>query len=167
MNELPPKQDPARLLGEQVSPDSLMRDFRGQPIISMLAVTVVVHIVLIGMCSVGYLSNQIFGKDNSTMSEEVRMQLAIDEATRSLRDIAQRHDISPQDLSDSFANRSAIASTKSRTPAKTDTEPVSQPTDVSTEADPKSAIEQDLEKKQAGPTLPELPSIDQEDDLFK
>ena len=156
----------------EISPDALMSDFRGRPVMSILTFTVIAHLLFIGFFSLGYLRNQVFGESNSSLSEEERLDQAMEEATRSLRKIAERHGIQPQDLSEQFANRSS-GSSKSSPPGKkppispeTATQPVAQPRETSMDSSD-SAIEKELKKKAKGPDLPSLNPIEDEDDLFK
>jgi len=153
---------------DDVSPDSMMSDFRGRPIVAILAFTLVVHVVLVGVFSTGYLKNQLLGKDTSAMSEEERLDIAVREATTSLREIAERHGLSPQELSERFANGNSqptkAATPQQANPGAQDTPPAS---DDPTPQEPKSAIEKELQKKADGPDLPDLTPIEEEEDLFK
>ena len=153
---------------DEVSPDSLMSDFRGRPIVGILAFTVIVHILLIGVFSIRYLKNEVLGADTSSLSEEERLELAVDEATKALRKIAERHQVSPQDLSERFAGDSR-PTTKAK-PANLDQQETTldEPSPGEPSPDePQSAIEKELQKKEDGPALPNLPSLDEEEDLFK
>ncbi len=157
---------------DEVSPDSLMSDFRGRPVVTILAFTVIVHVVLVGVFSVRYLKNEVLGEDTSSLSEEERLDLAVDEATKSLRKIAERHGISPQDLSERFAKGDSTpdttATSKPANPDTRNTPPKPDGTsDDPTAKEPKSAIEKELKKKADGPDLPDLPPIEEEEDLFK
>ncbi len=148
---------------DDVSPDSLMSDFRGRPIIIILAFTVVVHLLLVGVFSIGYLKKEILGEGTAAMSEEQRLDAAVLEATKAFRDIAERHDVSPQELSSRFAD------TKLRPPSKGDPNPAKKNPPVVDEPAPKepgSPIEQKLNEKAVGPDLPDLAPEDEEDDLF-
>ena len=92
---------------DEVTPDSMMNDFRGRPVVGILSFTVIVHVVLISVFSFGYMKNELFGEDTSSMSEDERLKVAVQEATTSLREIAERHGLSPQDLTTQFAGRDA------------------------------------------------------------
>ena len=165
MSIQPSKPNIRRPFRDEVSPDSLMSDFRGSSFVAIVAFTVVVHVVLIGFTSYGYLKNQVFGEDTSAMSEEERMEVAVREATSSLRDIAERHGISPQELSDRFASGSPAKSTPEKQSASGNEET---PTDGdnATPEEPQSPIERELQEKKDGPELPDLPPIEEEEDLF-
>lgn len=154
--------------GNEVSPDSLMSDFRGRPIVAILAVTLVVHSVLVGVFSIGYLKNHFLGEDTSGMSKEERLDIAVREATTSLRKIAERHGLSPQELSSRFAADDArsipTAGQPAAAPGSQPTGPIGQNTPPEAE-EPESAIEKTLQEKAVGPELPDLVPED-EDDLF-
>ena len=161
---------------DDVSPDSLMSDFRGRPIAAIVAFTVIVHVVVVGGFSLGYMKNAVFGEDTSAMSETERLDMAVRDATTSLREIAERYGISPQELSDRFAEGKTQSSTTDSTKAA---ETPATPEQATSEASmtvsgsgelesqqPGSAIESELQIEAAGPQVPELPSLEEED-LFK
>lgn len=156
---------PTPTFADDVSPDSLMSDFRGRPIVSIVVFTLIVHVVVVGVFSVGYLKDQIMGVDNSKLSEKERLDNAVREGTIALREIAERHDVTLQNLSSRFANgstkRAATPIAGGDTPEKTD--PTKTP---DTPKQPVSDIEKKLNEKKAGPAVPDL-SPDKEDDLFK
>ena len=150
---------------DEVTPDSMMNDFRGRPVVGILSFTVIVHVVLISVFSFGYMKNELFGEDTSSMSEDERLKVAVQEATTSLREIAERHGLSPQDLTTQFAGRDARPATSPPTiePSKSET-----PGETAASDEPQSAIEKELNTKGSGPTLPDLPPDlpTEEDDLF-
>ena len=167
MTDLPTKPNVRKPFVDEVSPDSLMGDFRGRPFVAILAFTVIVHAVLIGVFSFGYLKNQVLGEDTSSLSEEERMDIAVREATSSLRDIAERHGVSPQDLSDRFSAGGLTTNSNSTSPPDTAGEQDAPADgDDTTPEGPQSAIEKELQETKDGPELPDLPSIEDEDDLF-
>lgn len=145
---------------DDVVPDSLMDDFRGRPILTLLVFTVVIHVVIVAVSSLPYLKNQLFGADNSALSHEERLDLAVKEATASLRAVAREYDVKPQDLSNRFAS-GANAATSS-----TSVEP-GEPANVQATAltESSSAIEKKTNQKSVGPDQPALAPED-EDDLF-
>ncbi len=146
---------------DEVVPDSLMDDFRGRPILTILVFTVVIHVVIVMVSSLPYLRIQVLGGDNSTLSEEERLGLAVKEATTSLGGIAKKYDVKPQDLSGRFA--SGAKAPTSTTPVK----PVDPATGVkpTTPEEPGSAIEKKVNEKAVGPEQPEL-LPEEEDGLF-
>ena len=160
MNDNPNKQD--------VTPDDLLNDFRGRSIFPILILTVVVHAVLFVGTSVPWLMAKFNGGVNKGASEEVRMKDAVREATSSLREIADKHGIHPEELSSQFTKGSKPASrpvTKQSAETKpapdTDTPTSTTPTD-----EPKSSIEKELEVEAKGPAVPAIPQ-ETEEDLFK
>ena len=125
------------------------------------------HVVLIGVFSFGYLKNELLGKDTSSLSEEERMEVAVREATSSLRKIAERHGVSPQDLSERFTAGGATPKPRPASqPATAEEQVTPDDSEESPPDEPQSAIEKELQAREAGPELPDLPSIDDEDDLF-
>ena len=159
-----------------VSPDSLMSDFRGRPIAAIVAFTVIVHVVVVGGFSLGYMKNAVFGENTSSMSETERLDMAVRDASTSLREIAERYGISPQELSDRFAEGKTQSSTgdsagteeSSALPqqATSETSTTASGSGESQSPQAGSAIESELEIEAAGPQVPELPSLEEED-LFK
>jgi hypothetical protein len=150
---------------DEVTPDSMMNDFRGRPVVGILSFTVIVHVVLISVFSFGYMKNELFGEDTSSMSEDERLKVAVQEATTSLREIAERHGLSPQDLTTQFAGRDArpVTSPPAIEPSESET-----PGGAASPDAPQSAIEKELNTKGSGPILPDLPPDlpTEEDDLF-
>lgn len=151
--------------GDQVSPESLMSDFRVRPIFGLVSVALLAHVLLIGVFSVGYLKTQLLGDDTTSMTKEQRIDSAVREATSALREIAERHNMSPQEFSSRFGDKSthgikpgAATTSQPAAPATTDTPPASR--------EPNSPIEKALDKREAGPQLPTM-KPDEEDDLFK
>jgi hypothetical protein len=142
---------------DDVSPDSLMSDFRGRPMAGILIFTVLVHVVLMGVFSIRYLKSEFLGEDTSSLTEEERIQEAVKDARKSLKDIAERHGVSPLDLSERFANVDSKPSTPTVGQPEDPKEPGTPtvPGDTPPE-DPKSAIETELQKKADGPDLPPL-----------
>ncbi len=142
---------------QDATPDELMQRFRGRSLKSMLVFTIVAHAVLILGTSLPGIVRSMASGDES-MSEEQRADVAVKEATASLREIAERHGMTTQDLSARFANPAArpAPTTPSATP---DTAAVAP-------EEPKSAIEQELETAAEGPTVPPIPET-AEEDLFE
>lgn len=140
------------------APEELMQGFRGRGFKSMLIFTIVVHAALILATSLpGIIRNVAGGEDESEMTAEERTELAVKEATASLREIAQRHGMTAQDLSTRFSSPNARPATET-TPEPADGNPTPEP--------PKSAIEQELETTTPGPALPPIPETTEED-LFE
>lgn len=140
-----------------------MEAFRGRSLGSIILFTVVVHLVLLVGTSVPFLYKSVMGADTSGMSEEERIESAVKEATASLREIAEEHGLKPQDLSSQFAGG------KPRTPKapRPETTNPSGSGVVAEPEEPKTVIEQELNKVEAGPSVPTVEDEDEEEDLFK
>jgi hypothetical protein len=122
---------------------------------------VVIHAVLLLGTSIPFLMKAVTGKDTSGLSEQERMELAMKDATESLREIAEEHGLNVQDISNNFSDGSSKASTKPE--AK---EPDSPESKIGAgDPDPQSTIEKDLKVKKDGPEVPKV--VDDEEDLFK
>ncbi|MFK7910835.1 MAG: hypothetical protein AB8F34_09540 [Akkermansiaceae bacterium] len=156
------EQKTSNTTGDEATPDVLMESFHGRSLKSIIVFTLIIHGVILLGTSVPFLIEKVAGKDTSELSEDERIELAVKEATSSLRDIADEHGLNVQDISDQFAS----GSKKPKAPAK---EPVVNPKpDASADADPekpKSAIEKEIEVKADGPEVPKVE--DDDEDLFK
>jgi hypothetical protein len=141
---------------EETSPDQLLESFRGRSLKSIIVFTVVVHFVVLTGASIPFLWKSVAGEDHSKLSENERVEIAVREATASLRDIAEKHGLKPQDLGERFA---------SGRPSKAEPTKVPESADAVAPEEPKSTMEKELQTKEAGP---ELPSFENEkEDLFK
>lgn len=149
---------------DPVSPDEVMDDFRGMPVLRIALFTVIIHVALVGVFSVGYLKDQILGEDTSSLTDDERMDRAVRAGTTELRAIAERYDVSVQDLSARFAGDSPAPVVQ--TPSSED--PESNPVDPDAESpEPGSEIERALQEKQPGPAVPDLTEdIEEEDPIF-
>lgn len=141
---------------EETTPDQLMAPFRGRSLKSIIAFTVVVHLVVLGGTSVPFFWKTVSGEDSSKLTEAQRIDLAVREATASLRDIADKHGLKAQDLGERFGSAAPKAEV-AKVPESA--APVDQP------KEPKSAIEKELDTKEPGPALPDVK--DEDNDLFK
>ncbi len=147
---------------EEITPDQLMKHFQGGSLKSIIIFTVIVHVVLLAGSSFPYLYKAVVGEDTSTMSEKDRIDAAMREATVALREIAEEHGLKPQDLSSQLAGGARKAS---KAPKK-DSATKGTEDDPGTDSEkPKSAIEEEINKKATGPTVPK--PEDDEEDLFK
>ena len=148
-------------INQETTPDQLMRAFEGRSLKSIILFTIVVHAVLLIGTSVPYLFGAVAGEDNSAKPEEERLEIAAKEATAAIREIAERYDLKPQELSSRFSD--GAPKTPVATPEETD--PASPPEDTSADAaeEPESLIEQEVKKVEAGPELPPV----EDEDLFK
>lgn len=153
MKEEPRTSTPS---SDKTTPDELMESFQGKSLKSIIVFTLIVHAILLLGTSIPFLIEKVSGKNTSRMSEDERIQLAVKEATQSLRDIADEHGLNVQDISNQFAGGTRKSKTPVKNPAKTD-EPTGEP------EKPKSAIEKELDVKAKGPDVPPV----EDDDLFK
>lgn len=150
---------------QETTPDQLMEAFRGRSFKSVILFTVIVHVVVLGGTSVPYFMRSIAGKSDSKLSEQERTEIAAREATSALRDIATKHGLKPQDLSTRIAGGAAPAAPKEETPAPAEEPAAPGPEEAEK---PKSAIEEELDVKQEGPTVPPVPTEEAtDDDLFE
>jgi len=156
----------------ETTPDQLMESFKGRSFKSIILFTLIAHLVVIGGTSIPYFIKSVSGKSDAKLSEEERLNLAAREATTSLKDIASKHGIKPQDLSARISGDAPAPAPKTNTSApKEETTTPSPPEETTqpTEAEkPKTAIEETLEVKKEGPTVPPVPTEEAEDeDLFR
>ena len=152
--------------GDQVSPESLMSDFRVRPIFGLIAVALLAHVLLIGVFSLGYLRTKLLGDNTASMTKEQRIDSAVREATSALREIAERHNMNPQEFSSRFGDKS----TRGVKPGTATTSQPANPAitvtgEPNASDEPNSPIERALDKKEVGPQLPPM-KPDEDDDLF-
>lgn len=141
----------------ETTPDQLMKTFEGSSLKSIILFTVVVHAVLLIGTSVPYLWGAVAGEDTTGQSEEERLQSAAKEATAAIREIAERYQIKPQELSSRFSDKAPKA------PAATPVTPTPEAPATEDSSQPDSLIEQEIQKVEEGPDLPPV----EDDDLFK
>jgi hypothetical protein len=153
---------------QETTPDQLLDTFQGRSLKTIIVFTVLVHLVVVLGSSILFLWNRFAGNKSAGLSEDERMKLAVKEATASLRDIAESHNLRPQDL----AGRMDGGAPKARPvepPAASAPEATPKPEGPSTGTPapepPKSGIEEEIEKVKDGPTTP--PVGGEEVDLFK
>ena len=152
-----------------LNPDDLMSDFRSKGLLRIIIFTFVIHGVVLLGSSVPWMYDSLFSSVDENASEEERIKEAVREATGSLKDIAEKYGIHPEELSSQFSKKdkkgSAPVTSQERTTGST-----SGNTDQSQSKDdedkPKSSIQKELEIKATGPELPSIPK-EKEEDLFK
>lgn len=156
---------------QEITPDQLLESFRGRSLKSVLIFTVVIHVVIISATSVPYIMKSITGRSDSKLSESERTEIAANEATEALRDIAKKHGIKPQDLSTRIAGGAAPkapVSEETETPAPVEKPPAPETNPTNEPEKPQSAIEKELDVKVEGPKVPPIPVEEAtDDDLFK
>lgn len=148
---------------DDVTPNALLERFKGRGILSIALFSIIVHVVVLVGASVPFLMKTFRGTDTSKMSDKERLDVAIREATDSLRDIARAHGLNPQDLSNQFGGSAPRPAKAQPEAPKPDVPKTATPT-VEPEK-PKSTLEKELEVKAQGPTEPKLDP--EKDDLFK
>lgn len=152
---------------QETTPDQLMESFQGRSFKSVILFTLIVHAVVLGGTSVPYLMRSVSGKSDSKLTEAERTEIAAREATSALRDIAEKHGLKPQDLSTRIAGGAAPAAPRKEEPAPAE-EPAAPAPDAAEAEKPKAAIEEQLDVKAEGPTVPPIPAEEAtDDDLFK
>ena len=154
---------------QDVTPDDLLSDFRGKGIFPILIFTVLVHGVVVIGSSVPWMMETLFSSVDEDASEEERMKEAVREATGSLREIADKYGLHPEELSSQFTKKETPKPAATPTPTDKEAPATGTPSAPTTPAEPeepKSAIEKELEAKATGPALPAILQ-EEEEDLFK
>lgn len=146
---------------QETTPDQLLESFRGSNMKTIIVFTLIVHAVVVLGTSVPYLWKAVAGGDSSKLGEKERMELAAREATSSLREIASKHGVKPEELSSRFAGATPAAKADAKEPAA----PAADTGTPPAPEEPKSAIEKELNTKETGPELPGLEN--EKEDLFK
>lgn len=149
---------------DETTPDELMESFQGRSLKSIILFTVVIHAVLLLGTSVPFIIKAVTGKDTGELSEEERLELAMKDATASLREIAEEYGVNPQEISRGFSDEG---------PKKAGNEPEGESTPKPTPesgdnpVDPAAGtpIEQEIRVTKEGPDVPKVG--EEEEDLFK
>lgn len=158
---------------EETTPDQLLDIFRGSSLKSIIGVTVIAHAVVLLATSVPFLTKTFAGADTSKLSEKERLDIATQETTSAMREIAAKHGLTPQELGDRFAPRPTAADPKDAAKPETETKTPESTAPDGTTPDgkapenvkkPETAIEKEINVKKDGPTVPTLDP--EKDDLF-
>ena len=157
------KENPSN---NDVTPDDLMSDFRGKGLVPIIIFTVFVHGVLLLGSSVPWLLDTIGGGVDKDIAEEERMKDAVREATGSLRDIAEKYGIHPEELSSQFTKGAKPAPAIAKEPTPTEPPANTATTLAPPTNEPQSSIEKELNVEAKGPAVPAIPE-EKEEDLFK
>ena len=88
-----------------LNPDDLMSDFRSKGLLRIIIFTFVIHGVVLLGSSVPWMYDSLFSSVDENASEEERIKEAVREATGSLKDIAEKYGIHPEELSSQFSNK--------------------------------------------------------------
>ncbi len=153
---------------DEVTPESLMNAFHGPGLSKMMIVTIIVHVVVILGTSVPFMLHSVLVDDTSKLSKEERIDKAMVDVTGELQKIADEPGLRAQEIGDLFAkgNRPQPTTAPVVDP-EMESEPETTGSPMKEPEKPKSTIEQELEKKASGPSLPDVSSDIEEEDLFK
>ena len=145
---------------EETTPAELLETFRGSSLKSIVIFTVAVHLIVLLATSGSYLAKR--GLDNSKKTDKERMESAVEEMNASMKAIAEKHGLKPQDLSSRLSDGAPKAAKAAPEPTEV---PKETPKEVkpSEPEKPKSEIEKEIEKVAPGPDLPNV----KDEDLFK
>jgi hypothetical protein len=146
---------------QETTPDQLMKAFEGRSLKAIIIFTIVVHAVLLIGTSAPYLWKAVTGEDTTEKSEAERLEIAAKEATASIREIAERYGLKPQELSSRFVDGAPKA--PAAAPEDTSSEATTSDATPDDSTQPESAIEKEIKKVEEGPELPPV----EEEDLFK
>ena len=146
--------DMVRKYSDEVSPDSLMTDFKGKSILVIALFTIIVHVVLLGGTSINFLKEKLFS-DTRKLSEEERKREALADATLAIRDIAAKYALTSGDITSQFSaagSRADKVADKSEEKKQLEKKPEEKP-EKKPEEKPKekSELEKKFEKKEPGP----------------
>lgn len=153
-----------------VSPDSLMTDFRGSSLFKILLFTLILHVVVLIALSPGYLMKLVFGEqpepvpeEVQQLSEEERLGKAEEEGKAAFREIADRYNVKFSDLKARLTDGTPAATPNTDTPA----DPAAGTGDAATgdgsTSGGDSQIEKDLNRTADGPSMPPGSPEDGED----
>lgn len=162
---------------DETTPDELLGSFKGRSLKSIIVFTVAVHAVILIGTSIPSLLGGMVKEDLSDMTEDERISAAVGKAKDALKvideerdrkanatlaEIAENYGLEPQALGDQL-EAPQVKETATPEPEPEASDPVDSETPGDTE--PKSAIEQEIEKVEKGPAVP--PVEEEEEDLFK
>ena len=153
----------------ELNPDDLMSDFRSKGLLRIIIFTFVIHGVVLLGSSVPWMYDSLFSSVDENASEEERIKEAVREATGSLKDIAEKYGIHPEELSSQFSKKDKKGSARVTSQERTNSSisgNADQPQSKDEENKPKSSIEREIGIKAKGPELPSIPK-EKEEDLFK
>ena len=88
-----------------LNPDELMSDFRSKGLLRIIIFTFVIHGVVLLGSSLPWMYDSLFSSVDENASEEERIKEAVREATGSLKDIAEKYGIHPEELSSQFSKK--------------------------------------------------------------
>lgn len=86
---------------EPVSPDTLLRDFRGRHLMEVAVITIIAHVVFIGVFSPWYLIDQVkylIVLEDEEPTPEQKLELAVTDGNLAIREIADKYSIEERTL---------------------------------------------------------------------
>lgn len=168
-NPQSPTQDDGPIeayVDEGISPDSMMGDFKGKPLLKILGFVLILHVVVIGVLSIGFLSEQVLGESSEDLTDDQRMDQAVREVTEAVREIAEKYEVNKQDLASRFGDDSPRPAAAPAEGSAESDEPAA-PADGTQPDEAGSEYEEGLEQQLPPPADPELGgNIDEEEDIF-
>lgn len=153
-------------------PEDLMRDFRGGGLMRFAILALVVHAIVILATSIPWLRETFMGSATAGMTEEEKLEAAVNEATAKISAIAKEHGVSPLELGARFGGNGKKSTPESKTPADKPkapapgtTPPAPAATDPPAGQTPPAATPPT--PAPPVPPGPSLPAVDDNVDLFK
>ena len=159
--------DMLRKYENEINPDALMGDFKGRGVIGIFLFTIVAHVIVLAGSSFPYIQSEFLNADPIELAEDEKKGLALDEATKAIRGIADKYGLSSSDITSKFSKSGSRGdkvkdkkADKDKKPNTDDTKTAN--TQATTKADPtkdaakdkkddKSKFQKDLEKSEDGP----------------
>lgn len=156
-------------------PEDLMRDFRGGGLMRFAILALVVHAIVILATSIPWLRETFIGSATAGMTEEEKLEAAVNEATAKISAIAKEHGVSPLELGARFGGNGKKSTAESKTPADKPKAPASgTPPPAPATPEPPAGQSPPAETPTTAPAPapavppgPSLPAVDDNVDLFK
>lgn len=151
---------------DEVNPDDLMKDFRARGIVAIGLLTLILHVAVLGGTSVGYIQEE-FLSEHEELPEEERKRLALGDATLAIKEISEKYNLMPDQITGMFSaggsradklaekseskpdDKSSNRETKSETP--TNGKEASEGEGEGEATDDRSDFQKKLEKVEEGP----------------
>jgi hypothetical protein len=152
---------------DEVNPDDLLKDFRARPFVAIGLLTLILHVVILGGSSFGFIQEE-FLSEHEELPEEERERLALDDATLAIKEISEKYNLKPDQITgmfssggsrgDKLADKEPSKATGASGKAPPEggasgqkTEPDSSEESADGSSDEKSDFQQKLEKVENGP----------------
>jgi|SaaInlStandDraft_1057018.scaffolds.fasta_scaffold14371_6 hypothetical protein len=88
---------------DEVNPEDLMNDFKGRGVVTIAIITLILHVVILGGSSVGFIQDE-FLSEHQELEEEDRKNLALDDATFAIKGIAEKYNLMPDQITSMFSS---------------------------------------------------------------